>query len=333
MINSEASLDKPLAPAPAFTAQPDVFDSIRLANTSADTKPADQGKTSALPLPELTIAEPGKTVHESTMLDGQERQYFLHLPKDYDKSKTYPLVMVFNGWGNHTGQGGVPGGAAGMEQTTGMSERADKDNFIVAYMDGSPRDQHSWNNGQWFFSKENDIKFTSDTMDQIAKEANVDKSRIYLAGYSQGGSFAHRAATELSDRIAAVATVGGWLTGKESTPKEDVSVLEIHAGKDPTVPYDGRRLWLTMKPHEYLQDFYLKADGMPDEHETKLIPTADGSTAISEDWHNSRGSEVKMITLPEVAKHEYYGGYGATVSPVQVTDQFLEFFKNHKREN
>ncbi|MBU6454436.1 MAG: acetylxylan esterase [Cyanobacteria bacterium REEB67] len=285
-------------------------------------------------VPDLTIVEPGKTIREKTKLDGQDRQYFLHLPKDYDPSRSYPLVLVYNGWGNHTGQGGVPGGAEGMEKTTGMSERADKDGFIVAYMDGTPRDQHSWNNGEWYFSKENDVKYTTQTMDAISQNANVDQSRIYLAGYSQGGSFAHRAATELSDRIAAVATVGGWLTGLEKPPSESVSVLEIHAGKDPTVPYDGRVMWCTMKPHEYLKDFYLKADKMPSEHETTIETTATGFQAITEDWKNpTTGAEVKMISLPEVNKHEYYGGFGATVNPVDTTDQFLSFFKNHQRQS
>ncbi|MBS2010022.1 MAG: alpha/beta hydrolase fold domain-containing protein [Cyanobacteria bacterium SZAS TMP-1] len=283
-------------------------------------------------VPPLTIAEPGKTVRETVKLDGQERQYFLHLPKDYDPAKSYPLIMVFNGWGDHKGQGGVAAGAEGMEPTTGMSDRADKDNFIVAYMDGSPRHNHSWNNGEWFFSHENDIKYTRNTMDAISQAANVDQSRIYLAGYSQGGSFAHKAAIELSDRVAAVATVGGWLSGKEKKPDNPVSVLEIHAGKDPTVPFNGRLMWLTMKPNNYLRDFYLKADGISGEPKETALATTDGTTAVEQTWkHPTNGAEVNRILLPEAKEHQYYGGFGATVNSIDTTDKFLAFFNRHQK--
>jgi len=284
-------------------------------------------------LPPVHILEPGRTVKESVLLDGKERQYFLHLPKDYDPAKSYPLIMVFNGYGNEKGQGGVAAGAEGMEPITGLSERADEQNFIVAYMDGSPRSGHSWNNGNWFFSKEDDIKFTRGTMDAISAAANVDQSRIYLTGYSEGGSFAHQAGIALADRVAAVATIGSWLNGHEKKPDEPISVMEIHGGKDPVVPYKGGHFWLTMKSSDYLRNFYLKADGITEGPVVTQLATTDGASAFEESWKNQgTGAEFDRITLPEATMHKYFGGYGSPINSINTTDQFLAFFSRHGRD-
>ena len=54
----------------------------------------------------------------------------------------------------------------------------------------------------------NEMPFFNDLLDQIESEYSVDVSRIYTAGYSDGGFMSFRLGCELSGRIAAIATVG-----------------------------------------------------------------------------------------------------------------------------
>ena len=70
---------------------------------------------------------------------------------------------------------------------------------------------------------------------------NIDRKRVGLVGFSEGGSFAHLAASQLSDKISSVSEVEGWMTGKESKTSSPVSELSIHGKDDRIVPFDGTK--------------------------------------------------------------------------------------------
>jgi polyhydroxybutyrate depolymerase len=55
---------------------------------------------------------------------GRTRKYFVHPPKGYDGKTPLPLVLVLHG---------AVQGAINVERMSGMSAKADKENFLVAY--------------------------------------------------------------------------------------------------------------------------------------------------------------------------------------------------------
>lgn len=175
-------------------------------------------------------AIPGVTQKMTIDVDGKKRDVILHLPANYDASKPVPLMLVFNGVGD---------GGSGMEQFTGMSKRADAQGFAVAYLDGSGVG-HGYNNHQWPFDNgADDVKYTSQVIDTLEKDLSIDKNRVGLVGFSQGGSFVHYAAGQLSDKISSVAEVEGWMSGKESKTSSPVNELSIHGRDDRIIPFDG----------------------------------------------------------------------------------------------
>lgn len=277
-------------------------------------------------------SKPGKTTRETVAIDGRERQYFQHIPSHYNSAKPTAVMLVFNGWGNKRGQGNSKAGAEGTEQFTGLSEKADKENFIVVYLDGYQKNEYSWNNGQWFFSKENDLEFTNRVIEVLKHSFNIDKERLYLVGYSQGASFAHRFATTFPEKIAAVASVGGWITGKEQKPTcSPYSCIEIHSASDPTVPLDGRSWWLKMKPQEELKKFYRAINGMDSEPQRITTKAPDGSeikTEISKCKAN--GTEFRYITIDNIG-HKWFGGKGAESAAINATDTIWDFLKDKKK--
>jgi len=194
------------------------------------------GSTDTVSLPDLTIAgdqkhsvKLGELTKASITVDGKLRDVYLHVPKNYDPSKPMPLLVVFNGLGE---------GARGMENFTKLGEKAEKEGFIVAYPDGSGM-QHSWNTDQSLASSANDIKFASQVIDSLSQDLNVDISRVSMAGFSQGGAFALRAANALSEKVAAVASVGGYMTGTEQQANNPLPELSIVHTQDNLVPFDG----------------------------------------------------------------------------------------------
>lgn len=170
---------------------------------------------------------------DSLTFAGASRSYRLHVPRGYKGGPT-PLVVNMHGFlSNHLEQ----------EKLTGMSALADERGFIVVYPSGAGTPP-AWNAGdccEYVDRTRDDVAFFAALVDAVADTACVDLDRVYAVGYSNGGFLSHRIACELSERVAAIATVAGVLgiAPEACEPARSVPVLQIHGDADPTVPYAG----------------------------------------------------------------------------------------------
>jgi polyhydroxybutyrate depolymerase len=165
----------------------------------------------------------------SLTVGGMERDYLLHVPPGMQSGRAVPLVLAFHGGGAR---------AWSMPGLTHLDELADGEGFLVAYPDGLDR---RWNDGRGM-STADDLAFVRAVIDDIERAHNVDPRRIYATGISNGGFFSNKLACDLSDKIAAIASVAATMPEKlvaECKPSRAVSVLYIQGTKDPLVPIDG----------------------------------------------------------------------------------------------
>ena len=87
-----------------------------------------------------------------------------------------------------------------------------------------------------------DLGFLSALIDSLGDEYDIDMHRVYSTGMSNGGFMSYLLACELSDKIAAIASVTGamidptFLACSSTLP---TPVMQIHGTADPTVPYLG----------------------------------------------------------------------------------------------
>ncbi len=163
---------------------------------------------------------------------GIKRVYRVHVPTVYNKEIPAPLVFVLHGGGST----GKP-----MDKLTGLNALADKKGFFVVYPDGFEK---SWNDGRKTVKnpKIDDVGFISALIDHIAKTYAIDRKRVYSSGISNGGMMSSRLACELSDKIAAIATVAGNLNADiapNCKPKTPIPVLIMHGIGDTIVPFAG----------------------------------------------------------------------------------------------
>jgi len=170
-------------------------------------------------------------------VNGVKRSYILHLPSGYKKGSSLPLVIAFHGGG---------GNAQNMVRMSGFSEKADKENFVVAYPNGSGRMGNALLTfnavGCCAYAMRNnvdDAAFISKLIDSLVAEYGVDKSRVYLTGFSNGAMISSYLAAKLSDKIAAAAPVSGSIFASSPKPNGKVAMLLIHGTADAAVPYDG----------------------------------------------------------------------------------------------
>ena len=175
--------------------------------------------------------------HNRTLeVDSRTRSYIVHIPPKYDSSQPTPVVLAFHGGGSNAQQ---------MVRFCGVNEKADKEGFIVVYPNGTGRfeaDAHLERRQLLRYAMRNnidDVGFTRALLEDLAKVANVDTQRVFATGISNGGIMCYRLASELSDRIAAIAPVSGTMGTQTCNPKRAVSVMHFHGTGDEFLPFKG----------------------------------------------------------------------------------------------
>ena len=124
---------------------------------------------------------------------------------------------------------------------------AESHGFIVAYPAGLER---VWRVARRGPGLTKDVRFISDLIDDLEKAYNIDPTRIYANGLSNGGGMAFVLSCTLSDRIAAVGTVAAaqMLPWSWCTDLRPVPVIAFHGTADPIVPYEGGTSWVVPMP-------------------------------------------------------------------------------------
>ncbi|HEX9780650.1 MAG TPA: PHB depolymerase family esterase [bacterium] len=168
---------------------------------------------------------------------GRMRAYWVDAPAVPARTGRRAVVIFLHG------DGGTARRAAAR---SGLGRYAHARGFIAVYPEGTSMlgiPWRSWNAGACCgyaaAHRVDDTAFLDAVIDAVIRDEDGDPGRVYVAGVSNGGMMAHRAACELAGRVAAVASVAGTLAVEECRPAAPVSILEIHGTADRRVPYGG----------------------------------------------------------------------------------------------
>jgi polyhydroxybutyrate depolymerase len=176
-----------------------------------------------------------ETVNGTIIHDGMERSYILYIPDSYTGDIPVPLVLNFHGW-TSTAQAQMFYGD--------FRSIADQEGFLVIHPQGTLFQGNThWNVGGWTVgSTVDDVGFTSALLDSISEEYNINQERIYSTGMSNGGFMSFLLACQLSNRIAAIASVTGSMTPEtynNSNPLHPTPIMQMHGTSDDLVLYGG----------------------------------------------------------------------------------------------
>ena len=188
-------------------------------------------------LPLLTLGQ--QTINESITHGGLQRDYTIHIPSSYNVNTPIPLVFCFHGYGSN---------ASTIMSYTNFNYISDTAGFIVVYPQGTLlQGTTHWNVGGWTIgSTIDDVGFTASLLDSISNTYTIDDTRVYSTGMSNGGYMSFLLACQLSDKIAAIASVTGSMTPQTynaCNPQHPTPILQIHGTSDQTVPYVGDPTW------------------------------------------------------------------------------------------
>ena len=228
-----------------------------------------------------------QTINASITHGGLQRDYILYLPAAYDGLTDVPLLFNFHGYTSNATQQMFYGDFRSI---------ADTANFIIVHPEGTLDNSNTTHfNVGWGGSTVDDVGFTSALLDTLISQYSINQDRVYSTGMSNGGYMSFRLACELSDRIAAVASVTGAMvptTLNSCSPSHITPVMQIHGTTDLTVPYNGA-VWSSSVPDilNYWK-IYNSLNPTPFIEPILDVDPTDGSTVEREAYVDNNGCMI-----------------------------------------
>jgi predicted esterase len=147
--------------------------------------------------------------------------YILHVPIEYRGDQPFPLLIYLSG-------------GSGLALDAGQSIRNALKHSGYLLLFPNAAGDHWW--------QPESTEMVAALLLEVLRTYNVDTNRVYLTGFSNGGTGTIEYATRWPDRFAAIASLmGAGLSSPSGTPLplenlSNVPTLFLHGDKDPIIP-------------------------------------------------------------------------------------------------
>lgn len=305
-----------------------------------------------------TTADVGHWVLDEVQLGSDARSYQLWVPRGYNPSSSFPVVMMLHGCTQDPDDF-----AAGTQ----MNALADQEGFLVVYPEqpSSANANKCWN---WFepahqVRGQGEPAMLNAIIDEVKNEYNVHHRRVYVAGLSAGGAMAvimgatypdvfagigvaagleYEAATNLTDALVAM-QVGGpdprvqghaAYRAMQGVARR-MPVIVFHGLGDLTVnPVNAEQVvvqWAKTNDLVYDGVDNDAVDALPDDMRDGQVP--DGYAYTRYVYHDAKGKVLMEQWLVEGMRHAWSGGStaGSYADPKgpDASAAMWRFFKGH----
>lgn len=171
----------------------------------------------------LDRPRPGRQVRQQyVQQSGVPIDYLLYLPQRYHRQRKWPLVVFLHG----AGARGQDLNRVLREGLPRLVEQGKRFDFILL----SPQCPAG---SCW--SPETVVEL----IERVSDSLSVDRDRVYLTGYSMGGSGVWRTACFDPARFAAIAPLCGGGNVEEAGRLKNIPVWAFHGNKDNIVPLEA----------------------------------------------------------------------------------------------
>jgi polyhydroxybutyrate depolymerase len=279
----------------------------------------------ALSFPLVSFGQ--QTIYGSITHAGIQREYILYVPEMYTPGEAVPLILNFHGYTSNA-----------FEQLNYGDFRpiADTAGFIVVHPQGTVDVLGNTHfNVGWGTSQIDDLGFTAALIDSLSASYSINQDRIYSTGMSNGGFMSYHLACEMSDRIAAIASVTGTMNINQPatcSPAHPMPVMEIHGTADATVPYNGNIIFGTTPAAVAYWVNYNECESTP---AITSIPDTDGGDGCTAEHQvytgGNNGSSVehyKIINGEHTWPGSAFGGVG-TNQDIDACKEIWRFFSKY----
>jgi len=275
---------------------------------------------------------PGHALIEATLqVDGRLRRYSLYIPPELDRPAR--LLILLHGSTGH---------AATIRRRSGyrfelLARRA---GAVVAYPEGIDGYWNGCRKAATHAARLNnidDVRFLRTLVGDLTSSGLVDATRVYAAGYSNGGHMAFRLAVEAPDLVAGIAAFAASFPAESNfdctatgTP---VKTLIVNGTEDPLNPFEGGEVSLfgfrslgLVRSSQNSADYFLSLHGDTSDSLHKTISNRYAPATISE-WRLNGTPVVSLVaieggghTIPQPA-YRFPRLLGSTLQ----TDDIIEY--------
>lgn len=180
------------------------------------------------------FSQSGITIIDSIFSNNEYRTYRLYIPPSYAGNSAVPLILNLHGYTSNALQ---------QQLYSNFMPIADTAGFLMVYPQGK-KDIYGnpfWNAGITSSPNYNDTLFINQLIDSLKLVYNIDLSRVYMTGLSNGGFMSHYMACFCNHKITAIASVAGtfFTYWPPCNPSKIIPVMQIHGTADTSVPYNG----------------------------------------------------------------------------------------------
>ena len=186
---------------------------------------------------------------------GVSLPYRMYVPKDYDASKSYPVVLYFHGAGERGNDNThIFRGGSILQRLLMPEERKNNPCIIIAPQCAANSQWvlSPWDPGTYDHTKIQVSPYMSaaeELLDDVIKNYSVDTSRLYVSGISMGGFGTWDLISRNPKKFAAAIPVCGGIDESYMEGLKGMPIRTFHAADDPIVSCAG-----TVRANQLLKD-------------------------------------------------------------------------------
>ena len=280
--------------------------------------------------------------------DGLERCWEKHVPENLDPGVPVPLIVDVHGYSSTS--------STHMD-LSGFNEIANTEGAIIVYPNGvpgknlptDPDENQAWNAG-WccaHASRDNidDVGFITRVIEMTIEQENINSSRIYASGWSNGCAMVQRLAMEMSHVFAAVGCMSHYLITDYVDDYSPIPIMEVHGFLDNVVLYETSLLSLPWAEDMWTNPESVDTGAIENMHEWASYNQCTDSmkTFETNEFFTIQGFDecendaiVRLMTI-FAAQHNPYANNNAdgslgTQGLVQTSEHVWDFLIQHSKE-
>lgn len=275
---------------------------------------SNDGSVTEVEMDDQTMAEVG-LFDEIMIHGGIEREYLLYIPEAYDGSEPFPVVLSLHGAG---------GSKESQYELSQFNFLAESEHFILVTPEAT-----TLGNGLTFWNQNSaanradDVGFVDALIDELSDRCAIDLNRVYLAGSSNGAFMAFEITCRLSNKIAAIAAVKGYMSTNQISacnPAVPTAIIQMHGTDDPLVDYEGVEATIDYWSTFNQTDTKAVVSNLPD------TDPDNGNTVISNLFSNgTNGVEVQHLQVVN-GVHDWFGEPGTNYD-INASEEAWAFFE------
>jgi polyhydroxybutyrate depolymerase len=167
-------------------------------------------------------SEPAQTCHGDVPCEIGARSYHVKEPDNWDGVTPLPVLLHFHGWMR---TGALP---VKHQRISGATRRR---GVLLLAPNGIRKTWDFWD------ADTGDVRFAAAVIEDAAGRYPIDRTRIFVSGYSYGAAMAWRYVCENGDGVAALLAVSGTLRQSEVCPQAPRAVRHVHGLADTVMDF------------------------------------------------------------------------------------------------